>query len=99
MSDRRDRRVSARASTLEQLLSAKEIVVCCGSGGVGKTSVAAAAALGAATRLGGKTLVLTIDPARRLATALGLDGIGNEAHRVPNDLLKVAGLEPRGELW
>ena len=56
----------------------------CGSGGVGKTSVAAAAALGAATRLGGKVLVLTIDPARRLATALGLDGIGNVAHRVPD---------------
>ena len=73
--------------------------MCCGSGGVGKTSVAAAAALGAATRLGGKTLVLTIDPARRLATALGLDGIGNEAHRVPAEVLKTAGLEPRGELW
>jgi anion-transporting ArsA/GET3 family ATPase len=86
-------------TTLEQLFATKEIVVCCGSGGVGKTSVAAAAALGAATRLGGKTLVLTIDPARRLATALGLDGIGNEAHRVPADLLKIAGMEPRGELW
>ena len=88
-----------RPSRLEQLFATKEIVVCCGSGGVGKTSVAAAAALGAATRLGGKTLVLTIDPARRLATALGLDGIGNEAHRVPVEVLKSAGLEPRGELW
>ncbi len=88
-----------RSTTLEQLFATKEIVVCCGSGGVGKTSVAAAAALGAATRLGGKTLVLTIDPARRLATALGLDGIGNEAHRVPAEVLKAAGLEPRGELW
>jgi anion-transporting ArsA/GET3 family ATPase len=84
---------------LEQLFATKEVVVCCGSGGVGKTSVAAAAALGAASRLGGKTLVLTIDPARRLATALGLDGIGNEAHQVPPDLLKAAGAEPRGELW
>jgi anion-transporting ArsA/GET3 family ATPase len=88
-----------RSTTLEQLFATKEIVVCCGSGGVGKTSVAAAAALGAATRLGGKTLVLTIDPARRLATALGLDGIGNEAHRVPDEVLKIAGIEPRGELW
>ena len=43
--------------------------------------------------------MLTIDPARRLATALGLDGIGNEAHRVPAEVLKTAGLEPRGELW
>jgi anion-transporting ArsA/GET3 family ATPase len=90
---------SQRSTTLEQLIATKEIVVCCGSGGVGKTSVAAATALGAATRLGGKTLVLTIDPARRLATALGLDGIGNEAHRVPNEVLKTAGIEPRGELW
>jgi anion-transporting ArsA/GET3 family ATPase len=86
-------------TTLEKLVATKEIVVCCGSGGVGKTSVAAATALGAATRFPGKTLVLTIDPARRLATALGLDGIGNEAHRVPADVLKAGGVEPRGELW
>jgi anion-transporting ArsA/GET3 family ATPase len=86
-------------SGLEQLLAAKEIAVFCGSGGVGKTSVAAAAALGAASRLGGKVLVLTIDPARRLATALGLEGLGNRAHRVPPEVVKAAGLEPRGELW
>jgi len=87
------------ANGLEQLLAAKEIAVFCGSGGVGKTSVAAAAALGAMNRLGGKVLVLTIDPARRLATALGLDGVGNVARRVPADLLKAAGAEPRGELY
>jgi anion-transporting ArsA/GET3 family ATPase len=85
--------------SIEQLLAAKEVVVFCGSGGVGKTSVAASAALGAAERLGGKVLVLTIDPARRLATALGLDGLGNIAHQVPPDALKAAGIEPRGELW
>jgi anion-transporting ArsA/GET3 family ATPase len=88
-----------KAMNLEQLLATKEIVVFCGSGGVGKTSVAASAALGAATQLGGKVLVLTIDPARRLATALGLEGLGNLAHRVPPDVLKAAGVEPRGELW
>jgi anion-transporting ArsA/GET3 family ATPase len=88
-----------KANGLEQLLAAKEIVVFCGSGGVGKTSVAAAAALGAVSRLGGKVLVLTIDPARRLATALGLDGVGNLARRVPPDLLKAAGIEARGELY
>jgi anion-transporting ArsA/GET3 family ATPase len=86
-------------TSIEQLLAAKEIIVFCGSGGVGKTSVAAAAALGAATRLGGKVLVLTIDPAKRLASALGLEQLGNAAHRVPDDALKAAGLEPRGELW
>lgn len=85
--------------SLEPLLAAKEIVVFCGSGGVGKTSVAAAAALEAANRLGGKVLVLTIDPARRLADALGLEGFGNIEHRVPPDAFKAAGLEPRGELW
>jgi DNA replication protein DnaC len=46
-------RAEARATTLEQLFATKEIVVFCGSGGVGKTSVAAAAALGASVRLGG----------------------------------------------
>jgi anion-transporting ArsA/GET3 family ATPase len=86
-------------TSLESLLAAKEIVVCCGSGGVGKTTVAASAALGAASRLGGKVLVLTIDPAKRLADALGLEGIGNTEKRVPADTFKTAGLEVRGELW
>jgi anion-transporting ArsA/GET3 family ATPase len=95
----RDRDRAENPASIEQLLAAKEIIVFCGSGGVGKTSVAAAAALGAATRLGGKVLVLTIDPARRLASALGLEGLGNAANRVPDDALKRAGLEPRGELW
>jgi anion-transporting ArsA/GET3 family ATPase len=93
------RHVDDTPTTLEQLLAAKEIVVFCGSGGVGKTSVAAAAALGASVRLGAKVLVLTIDPARRLATALGLEGLGNLAHRVPNETLKAAGIDGRGELW
>ena len=89
----------ARATSLEALLATREIVVFCGSGGVGKTSTAAAAALGAAVRLGGKVLVLTIDPARRLADALGLEGLGNIERRVPDDVLRAAGLEPRGELY
>ncbi|MFM7764103.1 MAG: ArsA family ATPase, partial [Sphingomonadales bacterium] len=51
-------------------------------------------------RLGGRVLVLTIDPARRLATALGLEGIGNEARRVPDAVVAAAvGAPPRGELW
>jgi anion-transporting ArsA/GET3 family ATPase len=86
-------------TSLESLLAAKEIVVCCGSGGVGKTTVAASAALGAASRLGGKVLVLTIDPAKRLADALGLEGIGNTEKRVSEETFKTAGLEVRGELW
>jgi anion-transporting ArsA/GET3 family ATPase len=85
--------------TLEQLLSAKEVVVTCGAGGVGKTTTAAALATMAAIHLGGRVLVLTIDPARRLADALGLDGIGNEERRVSPDAFRAAGLKPRGELW
>ncbi|MGH8983599.1 MAG: ArsA family ATPase [Acidimicrobiia bacterium] len=87
------------AGGLEQLLATKEIMVFCGSGGVGKTSVAAAAAVTAATRLGGKVLVVTVDPARRLASALGLEGFGNVEKQVPPAALEEAGLEPRGELW
>lgn len=88
-----------RAHSLDQLLAAKEIVVACGSGGVGKTTTAAAAATMAAIKHGGKVLVLTIDPARRLADALGLSSIGNEERRVPASLFKSAGRRPRGELW
>jgi len=84
---------------MESLLAAREVLVFCGSGGVGKTSTAAAAALAAAVHVGGRVLVLTIDPARRLADALGLEGIGNEERRVPDDVLRRAGLVPRGELW
>jgi anion-transporting ArsA/GET3 family ATPase len=71
-------RVPARAvEPLDRLLGSARILVCCGPGGVGKTSVAAALAVAAAER-GRRTCVLTIDPAMRLAEALGLDGLGNE---------------------
>ncbi len=88
-----------QARTLEQLLATKEIVISCGSGGVGKTTTAAAAAAMAATHLGGKVLVLTVDPARRLANALGLERFGNTETRVPPEAFAEAGVEPRGELW
>jgi len=87
------------AGGLETLLATREVVVFCGSGGVGKTSTAAAAALIAAVRLGGKVLVLTIDPARRLADAMGLESFGNVARKVPLDVFTAADIEPRGELW
>ncbi|MFK0245169.1 ArsA family ATPase [Amycolatopsis azurea] len=69
------------------------VIVCCGSGGVGKTTTAAALALRAAER-GRQTVVLTIDPARRLAQALGLRELGNHPKQV-----QVDGFEPKGELW
>ena len=85
--------------SLEQLLAAKEIAICCGAGGVGKTTTAAAAAAMAAVSLGGKVLVLTVDPARRLADALGMEQLGNVEVRVPDTVMQAAGVEPRGELW
>ncbi|MCM6772720.1 ArsA family ATPase [Nocardia sp. CDC159] len=68
------------------------VVVCCGSGGVGKTTTAAAIALRAAER-GRKVVVLTIDPARRLAQSLGVSDLGNVPQRVR------LGPEARGELY
>jgi anion-transporting ArsA/GET3 family ATPase len=85
--------------TLQQLLAAKEIVISCGSGGVGKTTTAAALGAMAAAHLGGKVLVLTVDPARRLANALGLERFGNAETRVDDEAFRAAGVEPRGELW
>src|SRR5436853_430443 len=61
------KRRTDKPASLEQLLAAKEIVISCGSGGGGKTTTAAAAAAMAAVHQGGKVLVLTVDPARRLA--------------------------------
>ena len=84
---------------LAELLSAKEMIVVCGSGGTGKTTIAAALGAQAAAVVGGRVLVLTVDPARRLATALGIGSLGNTAVRVPTDEFTAAGLECRGELW
>ncbi|MDR7254641.1 anion-transporting ArsA/GET3 family ATPase [Nocardioides sp. BE266] len=59
-----------------------EIIVCCGSGGVGKTTTSAALALRAAER-GRKVVVLTIDPARRLAQSMGIEQLDNTPRPVP----------------
>jgi anion-transporting ArsA/GET3 family ATPase len=88
-----------RAGSIEALLASKEIAIACGSGGVGKTTTAAAIATMAAVRHGGKVLVVTVDPARRLASALGLDGFGNVERQVEPDAFKSAGVRARGELW
>ena len=84
---------------LTALLAAKEMVLVCGSGGVGKTTTAAAMGVAAATNTNGRVLVLTVDPARRLADALGIGKLGNEATMVPSESFEVAGTKPRGELW
>ena len=85
--------------TYEQLLAGREVVVVCGPGGVGKTTMAASSALLAAQHVGGRVLVLTVDPARRLASALGLDALGNTEVQVDPALLAAGGSQPRGELW
>ncbi len=60
----------------------QRIIVCCGSGGVGKTTTSAAIALRAAER-GRKVVVLTIDPARRLAQSMGIEALDNVPRPVP----------------
>ena len=79
-------------------LDGKRVAVVVGSGGVGKTSVAASIALSRAMD-GGRALVCTIDPARRLASALGLATLGNTEALVPPDAFERAGLVPRGQLF
>ncbi len=79
------------APSLAPLLRDRRIVVCVGSGGVGKTTTAATLGLGAA-RAGRRVLVLTIDPAKRLANALGIDGLRHDPIEVPRERLAAAGL-------
>ena len=84
--------------TVDLLIEGKRIVICAGSGGVGKTTTAAAIATGLASR-GMRVAVLTIDPARRLAQSLGLEELDDEARRVAPERFAGAGIEMRGELW
>ena len=91
--------MASRPQSIEALLASKEIVVACGSGGVGKTTTAAAMAAMAAVHHGGKVLVVTVDPAKRLASALGIGGFGNVEQRVPPEAFAASGVTPRGELW
>src|SRR3984885_4796065 len=82
---------------LEGALLERRILVCVGSGGVGKTTTAAALALAAARR-GKKTLVLTIDPAKRLANSLGLAELGHQVQEVDRALVRRGAPSDRGEL-
>ena len=84
--------------SVADLLEGKRMCICGGSGGVGKTTTSAAIALGMAAR-GAKVAVVTIDPARRLANALGLEELENEPRRVEPERLASGGLEVSGELW
>lgn len=79
-------------------LAGLRVVVCGGAGGVGKTTIAATIGLGLAAR-GQKVAVVTIDPARRLAEALGLDELDNHPERVAPELFARSDLPLLGELW
>src|SRR3954462_537004 len=74
--------MSPRELDLDALLDSASILVCCGSGGVGKTTTSAALALRAAEQ-GRKVVVLTIDPARRLAQSMGIERLDNTPRPVP----------------
>jgi len=93
------RRARGAAQPLEPaaLLRSRRILVCVGCGGVGKTTVAAAFGLLGA-RLGLRVLVLTIDPAKRLADALGVGALGDEPRPLPPALLARLGVPPEGRL-
>ena len=71
-------------TTLPELVTERSVVVCCGSGGVGKTTVSATVAL-AAARAGRRSCVVTVDPARRLADALGVESLPNTPSEVQGD--------------
>ena len=84
--------------SVADVLGDKRVCVCGGSGGVGKTTTSAAIALGMAAE-GAKVAVVTIDPAKRLANALGLEELVNEPRLVAPERFADAGLNMRGELW
>lgn len=79
------------------VLGPDQLVVCVGCGGVGKTTLAATLALEAARR-GRRALVLSIDPARRLADALGIDSLDNVPRALPRDALAALGVPEQGSL-
>jgi anion-transporting ArsA/GET3 family ATPase len=97
------RPAKASGGGLHDRLRGKRVCVCLGAGGVGKTTTSAALALGLAAR-GQKVAVVTIDPARRLAAALGLDelsadGTHDGQRRIDPALFAAHGVEMKGELW
>ena len=85
-------------TAISDLIQRDGLVVVCGSGGVGKTSVSAALGVLAATQTQKRVLVLTVDPAKRLANALGLSALGNTEVQISNDLFKNSKTKLRGTL-
>src|SRR4051794_32579848 len=83
--------------SLSEVLARHQVIVCVGSGGVGKTTTSAALALHAAMQ-GKRVLCLTIDPAKRLANSMGLTAMKTEEQLVDKTLFEAAGLESKGSL-
>jgi anion-transporting ArsA/GET3 family ATPase len=84
--------------SIAERLEGKRVIICAGSGGVGKTTTSAALAMGLAAD-GLRVAVVTIDPAKRLADSLGLEELGNEPALVDPDRFAGHGIEMTGELW
>ena len=84
--------------SVAERLEGKQICIVAGSGGVGKTTCSAALALGLAAA-GQRVAVITIDPAKRLANALGMEELGNEPKLVDPAVFAAEGLDIQGELW
>lgn len=82
---------------IEPLVRERKVIVCCGAGGVGKTTTAAAVGVAAAAA-GRRVLVLTIDPARRLAEAMGIPEAAHAPAAVSRERLDVLGIPAGGEL-
>jgi anion-transporting ArsA/GET3 family ATPase len=78
---------------LDELVEQRRVVICCGSGGVGKTTTAAVVALEGARR-GRNAVVVTIDPAKRLANALGVEQLSDSASEISRDRWDAAGAAP-----
>src|SRR5262245_27529872 len=85
------------AESLAALVQSRRVIIAVGAGGVGKTTSAAALAV-AAAREGRRVLCLTIDPARRLAEALGIAQMKAEAHKVDPAIFRAAGMPLKGSL-
>lgn len=85
---------TATVEQLDDLLGRARVIVVVGPGGVGKTTISAALAARAAGHLGRRALVVTVDPARRLADALGLDQLHDEPSLIP-----VGDAATTGRLW
>jgi anion-transporting ArsA/GET3 family ATPase len=84
---------------IHRLWTSADVLLVAGPGGVGKTSMAAALGLAAAIATERKVLVLTVDPARRLADALGVDLPGQHLTQITTQAAVASGIELRGELW